>query len=137
MVETTTKKKLKPRGRPFPKGQSGNPKGRPLGEIVGNRFAAEMLKVVPAQVGGKTIEAPQYELFIMQMIQAGIKGNTPARKLVLDFIAANDARETAADEKAKQATEGGVGVFNWDDAKERVLQNLQSVFKQARRAERG
>ena len=57
MVETTTKKKLKPRGRPFPKGQSGNPKGRPLGEVVGNRFAQEMHKVVPAQIGGKMVEA--------------------------------------------------------------------------------
>ena len=56
---------------------------------------------------------------------------------MLDFIAANDARETAAEQQARQATEGGVGVFNWDDAKEQTLQNLQSVLKQARRAERG
>ena len=137
MVETTTKKKLKPRGRPFPKGQSGNPKGRPLGEVVGNRFAQEMLKVVPAQIGGKMVEAPQYELFIRQMIQEGIKGNAPARKQVLDFIAANDARESAADEKTKQATEGGVGVFNWDAAKEQTLQQLKDVIKGVRRAERG
>ena len=136
MIETTIKKKLKPRGRPFPKGQSGNPKGRPLGEIVGNRFAQEMLKVVPAQVGGKTIEAPQYQLFIMQMIQAGIKGNTPARKLVLEFIAANDALRAQREEADKAAGEGGVGNFNWDAAKEGVLHGLQDILKQARRGAR-
>ena len=135
---TEGKQKKKPRGRPFPKGVSGNPHGnRHLGAIVGSRFAQEMLKVVPAQIGGKMVEAPQYELFIMQMIQAGIKGNTPARKLVLEFMAANDARDAAAEEKAKQATEGGVGVFNWDAAKEQTLQQLKSVLKEARRAERG
>ena len=91
---------------------------------MGNRFAQEMLKVVPAQIGGKMVEAPQYELFIMQMIQAGIKGNTPARKLVLEFMAANDARDATAEEKAKAAIEGGVGNFNWDAAKEQTLQQV-------------
>ena len=73
----------------------------------------------------------------MQMIQAGIKGNTPARKLVLEFMAANDARDATAEEKAKAAIEGGVGVFNWDAAKEQALQQLKDVIKEVRRAERG
>ena len=49
----------------------------------------------------------------MQMIQAGIKGNTPARKLVLEFIG-GERRARAAkrrEEKAKAAIEGGVGVL--------------------------
>ena len=135
---TEVKKKKKPRGRPFPKGVSGNPHGnRHLGAIVGNRFMAEMLKVVPAQIGGKMVEAPRYELFVTQMIEQGIKGNTPARKLVLEFMQANDARETAAEQQAKKALVGGLGEFNWDEAKEQAVLQLREVIKDARRGERG
>ena len=65
------------------------------------------------------------------------RGDRGKSELVLDFIAANDARKSAADEKTKQATEGGVGEFNWDAAKEQALQQLKDVLKEARRAERG
>ena len=74
----------------------GQPAGnRHLGDVLRGRFAHEMLKVVPAKVGGDMIEAPRYELFITQMIEPGIKGNTPARKLLLEFMNANDAAEVA------------------------------------------
>ena len=107
MVGKPQTKKGKPRGRPWPKGVSGHPAGnRHLGDVLRSRFAHEMLKVVPAKVGGVMIEAPRYELFITQMIEAGIKGNTPARKLLLEFMNANDAAEVAA-EAAGQAGDRG------------------------------
>ncbi len=138
MVGKPQTKKGKPRGRPWPKGVSGHPAGnRHLGDVLRSRFAHEMLKVVPAKVGGVMIEAPRYELFITQMIEAGIKGNTPARKLLLEFMNANDAAEVAAEQQAKQATERGTGAFDWGAAKEKTMKQLAATIKAARRAERG
>jgi hypothetical protein len=78
------KKKRKPRGKPFPKGVSGNPTGNPPGKVkaaLANRtfndcFVAAMLKEVDALENGQPIKATNYELFIKQMINAGIKGGT-------------------------------------------------------------
>ena len=78
-----------------------------------------------ANVGGQTIVAPQYELFLGEMIKAGIRGNTSARRLVVDFLLGLEARE--AREKAdetKRETEGeSPEVVNWDVAKARLLKD--------------
>jgi putative effector of murein hydrolase len=42
---------------------------------------------VTANIGGKVVVTTNYELFL-GVIKAGIKGNTQARKLVLDFLIA-------------------------------------------------
>jgi hypothetical protein len=72
-----------------------------------------MFKQVEAKVGEAWIKAPQYEFFVNEMIKAGIKGNTPARKLVLDFMGSLEVKETIAE--AKREAEGE----NVDDFKGR------------------
>ena len=111
MVEIAKRKRTKPSGKPFPKGVSGNPNGRPTkareaAKTFSECFIAAMNKEVDALVDGQPTRAPRYELFIGQMIQAGIKGGTgtQARKLVLDFMNGLEVKETVAD--AKQAAEG-------------------------------
>ena len=57
------------------------------------------------------------------MIKAGIRGNTSARRLVMDFLLGLQAREVRekADE-TKRETEGeSPEVVSWDGAKEQLL----------------
>ena len=138
MVEVTKKKK--PRGKPFPKGVSGNPTGNPPGLVKAREtaksfsqcFIALMNKEVEATEDGKKIKAPTYELFVKQMISAGIKGTstgTPARKLVLDFLNGLETKETT--DEAKQATEGeDVQAFSWDAAKEQLYQDMKAAGRE-------
>ena len=104
-----TKRKPKPRGKPFVAGGDDrrNPtKARDTVKTFSECFIAAMNKEVDALVDGQPTRAPRYELFIGQMIRAGIKGGTgtQARKLVLDFMNGLEVKETVAD--GKQAAEG-------------------------------
>ena len=56
---------------------------------------------------------------------------------MLEFFLGLETRKLAKERDDKQATEGGVGNFNWDAAKEQTLQSLKDVIKNVRRAERG
>jgi hypothetical protein len=104
--------KKKPRGKPFPKGVSPNPGSVPNEKkryANGNKtfteqFFKEMFREVEALENGVRIKSTKYNLFIKQMVDAGIKGNTPARKLVLDFMNSLEVKEEKAE--AKQATAG-------------------------------
>jgi hypothetical protein len=44
-------------------------------------------------IGGKVVVTTNYELFLGEMIKAGMKGNTQGHKLVLDFLIAAMERE--------------------------------------------
>ncbi len=82
-----------------------------------------MFKEVSANIGGQTIVAPQYELFIKQMIKAGISGNTSARRLVVDFLLGIQAREAAqkTDETQRETEGESPEVVSWDGAKAQLL----------------
>jgi hypothetical protein len=132
--------KKKPRGKPFPKGVSPNPGGVPnekkryanANKTFAEQFLKEMFREVEALENGVPIKAPNYAIFIRQMINAGIKGGTgtQARKLVLEFLSLLENKEVAAE--AQRATEGDPPeVFSWDDAKEKLYQR----FKAAGRAQ--
>ena len=93
-------------------------------KTINERFLALMFKEVAANVGGQTIVAPQYELFLGEMIKAGIRGNTSARRLVVDFLLGLQAREAGQKtDETQRETEGESPevVVSWDCAKERLL----------------
>ena len=70
-TETTAQKQ---RGRPFPKGQSGNPKGRPLGARNRATIAAEAL------LDGEA------EKLTRKAVALALKGNVSCLRLSLDRI---------------------------------------------------
>ena len=92
-----TKRKPKPRGKPFTGKDDprSNPNGRPTkARETAKTFSECFIKLMHKEVvantgGGQTVVAPNYEHFIGEMIQAGIKGGTgtQARKLVLSLKA--------------------------------------------------
>jgi hypothetical protein len=70
-AETTASKQ---RGRPFPKGRSGNPRGRPPGARNAATLLAEQL------LDGEA------EALIRKVVQKAKKGNVPALRICLDRI---------------------------------------------------
>ena len=128
----------KPRGRPFEVGNPGGP-GRPPKTLAyaDELFLDELFKDVDVKVAGKMQRETQYKVFLTKLIRAGIDGNTPAKKLVLEYFERIEQRRTQREQEDKAAVESGVQNFNWDAAKEGVLQNLQNVLKIARREQRG
>ena len=128
--------KKPPPGRPFQKGKSGNPSGRPKNlSRFGDVLMKEFFKTVDAQVGGKMVRASQSQLFAQQMVKNGITKGPTAMKLVLQFIEAHEAREAAKEAlKVKRASEGGLANFSWDDEKERILQELSDAAIEAKDA---
>jgi hypothetical protein len=79
---------------------------------------------VPANTGGEVVSTTYYELLLHQMIKAGIKGNTQARKLVLDFMIAAMEREgrQKTEEPAHEAVAEPAKVIHWNDAKKKLLE---------------
>jgi uncharacterized protein DUF5681 len=132
-VEVLEKPKKKPRGKPFPKGLSGNPGGKFQGRLtqMGDDFVRELFKPVDAQVNGKPVRTTQHALFIQQLIKAGITGNTPARKLLLDFMRENEIREKIiATELATKQASGSVAI-DWGAEQGSVYQDVLSKLKSA------
>ena len=82
----------------------------------------ELFKPVEATVNGQPVKTTQYQLFVQQLIKAGITGNTPARKLVLEFMRDHEVREKMfADEIATQKA-GGLLQLDWDAEEESIMQ---------------
>jgi hypothetical protein len=122
------KPKKKPRGKPFHKGLSGNFGGKFQGRLtqMGDDFVRELFKPVDAQVNGKPVRTTQHALFIQQLIKAGITGNTPARKLLLDFMRENEIREKIiATELATKQASGSVAI-DWGAEQGSVYQDVLS-----------
>ena len=101
------KRKRKPGGRPYPKGVSGNPNGRPTkareaAKTFSECFIKLMNKEVAAQVGSEMVVRPNYEHFIGEMIKAGIKGGTgtPARKPLFGHVGDEIVEQAALAEQA-------------------------------------
>ena len=113
----------------FQKGVSGNPGGRPktsCKDLVsfGDVLAKEFLRVVPANIAGKTVNKTQGEVLAMQMMKKAINGGTPERRLLLQFIEQHEARVARLEElKIKKALEG-LDEIDWDAEREEVYQRL-------------
>ena len=135
MIEFKRKipRKLKKRGKPFAKGsdERRNVDGKPKKASEANfefnqHFIGEMFREVQASIDGKPIIAPRYQLFIKQMIEAGIKGNTSARKLVMEFMSKLETKEEV--DEAKRESEGeDASAFSWDAAKEQLYQDMKAA----------
>ncbi len=119
--------KKPPPGRPFQKGKSGNPSGRPKNlSRFGDVLMKEFFKPVVAQIGGKTVRKSQMELVAQQMIKDAIIKGPTARSMLLKFVEQHEARE--ATKEAKKATEAeDMSAFNWDDEKEQLFQTLKAA----------
>ena len=89
-------------------------------KTINERFLALMFKEVEATIGGQHVVAPQYELFLGEMIKAGIRGNTSARRLVVDFLLGLEAREKTAETIPETEAETPE-VVSWNCAKEQLL----------------
>ena len=87
----------------FPKGQTGNPKGRPrkdqsAANDVRNAFAAK----VPITEGGKRKTRTKQQLGAMQLANQSASGDLKATKLGFDLIQKADALEAAKPSAAPQ-----------------------------------
>lgn len=98
-------KTKRPRGKPFSEGDDSRRNLLGTTPVAKRRiaeaanacnsiFMEEMFKEVEVLIGGNLVQTTHYRLFIQQLIRAGIRGNTPAKKLVLDFMSKQEARET-------------------------------------------
>ena len=126
--------KKPPRGRPFQKGKSGNPSGRPKNlSRFGDVLMKEFFKPVVAQVGGKTVRKSQVELVAQQMVRDAITKGPQARALLLKVIEAHEAREVAKEAlQAKKLAQGTVDV-DWTAEHEKLFQRIAAAnekFKQ-------
>jgi hypothetical protein len=92
-------------------------------DTINKKFLELMAKEVRAVVSGKNVVMTHYELFLMHMIQSGIKGNTQARKLLLDFMIAAMEREERQNtqEPAHEAEAEPAKVISWDSKKQQLL----------------
>lgn len=81
-------KKKQPRGRGWPKGQSGNPKGRPRKEVCITSGLKELLLSVPpiTDKNGNANKRTGVELVTLAWLQGMLKGNPVLIKEALERI---------------------------------------------------
>lgn len=76
----------------FKKGQSGNPKGRPLGSknMHGNRLEnivmQEVYRLIPVNEGGKQARMPLLQAMMRSMGISALKGQVRTQRTILDLV---------------------------------------------------
>ena len=76
-----------PRHTRFPKGQSGNPKGRPKGSLNVATILPRMLReTVTYKEGGKKRRKTKYEVMWLQQVNKAVAGNNQSFKLVNEWV---------------------------------------------------
>jgi phage baseplate assembly protein W len=114
--------------KPWKKGQSGNPSGRPKDLVrFGEILAKEFYKTVPASIGGKTMNKTQGEILAMQMVKNAITKGSVATKLVLQCLEQYEARLAKLEEvKARKQADGSIEI-DWDAEKEQLYRELMAA----------
>lgn len=77
-----------PNSKPFKKGQSGNPNGRPRGRQNNTTILKKYLKTIlkTKDLTGADIEVPAWDVMNMKMIAEAMSGNTTAYNAIIDRI---------------------------------------------------
>jgi hypothetical protein len=71
----------------FPKGQSGNPKGRPKGRrTVQDALERALRQVVQMRQGERTQRVPALDVIIRVLVQQALKGNFRELKLLVQLL---------------------------------------------------
>ena len=112
--------------KPWKKGQSGNPSGRPKNLArLGDLFTKELFKTVPVSMGGQIVNKMQAEILVAQMVKQAIAKGGVSTRLALQFMEQHEAREERREErKAKQIAEGSTEI-DWDAEREATYQRLR------------
>ena len=139
MTDDKPQKKRAPRGKPFIQGEDERRwlKGGHVAKNLATAdelFLDEFFKEVDAKKGNAWVREKQYKLFMEQLIQHGIKGRMSDRKLVLQFFEQVETRKAQRAAEAKTTMAGGAGAFDWDEAKERLLQGMKEIVAAERAA---
>jgi hypothetical protein len=112
--------------KPWKKGHSPNPGGKPKGLArFGDILAKEFLKTVPANIAGQTVNKTQGEILAQVMMKNAITTKQASHiALLLKFMEAHESRLAALEAvKIKQVAEGSIEI-DWDDEKEKAYQEL-------------
>lgn len=97
-----------PAGSRWPKGQSGNPGGRPKGSTSLKTALKKLLaqKVTVRGAGGRTRRVTHLDAFLEKLLDLAYKGNIAAMKLLVSCLgAAGLLGETGEDERAALSPE--------------------------------
>jgi hypothetical protein len=116
---------------------SGNPGGRPktsCKDLVsfGDVLAKEFLRVVPANIAGKTVNKTQGEILAQVMMKNAITTKRASHTaLLLKFMDAHESRLAALEAlKIKQIADGSVEI-DWDDEKEKAYLEIVAAAGKA------
>jgi hypothetical protein len=84
-----------PRGRPFQKGQSGNPRG-PRGKDMTSMLNAALNEPVYATIDGKRRKITKRQAIITQMVNESASANLRATKMLFDMMKEVEQKAGAA-----------------------------------------
>ncbi len=102
-----TKKKM-PRGKPWPKGQSGNPKGRPKNEhsiTAMLRKQLDKIADITLQDGTKNTEKTWAELIVDAVLKGAASGDGRLTKELLDRLEGKVAHKFQGEVKTYRVVE--------------------------------
>lgn len=84
-----------PRAYRFPKGTSGNPRGRPKGsKNFATLIQRELDRTVHATVGGRQTKVAKREAIVMRLVEKALKGDHKSIEAILKYGDEADAKTT-------------------------------------------